>query len=58
MYRLRGIVAHDGSLNGGHYWCYMKQGDLWWKFNDQLVTIVQQTEVDACNAYMLFYVIE
>eukprot|EP00803_Ostreobium_quekettii_P001111 evm.model.scf_1362.2 EVM.evm.TU.scf_1362.2 scf_1362:27344-39694(+) len=57
-YRLRGIVAHDGSLNGGHYWCYMKQGTTWWKFNDQLVTVASAAEVNACEAYMLFYVID
>ncbi|GMH35078.1 hypothetical protein BSKO_02946 [Bryopsis sp. KO-2023] len=56
IYRLSSIVAHDGSLNGGHYWCYMRKGETWYKINDGFVHGVDQSEVDACGAYMVFYV--
>jgi len=34
--------VHHGSLNNGHYYCYIRPGleDKWYKFNDKTVSKV------------------
>jgi ubiquitin carboxyl-terminal hydrolase 7 len=40
IYHLHGILVHAGTLNSGHYFCYLRptQQDEWFKFNDEHVT--------------------
>ena len=50
VYKLHAILCHSGTLNSGHYFCYIKAGPqnpsspldfddgTWVKFNDQNVT--------------------
>jgi ubiquitin C-terminal hydrolase len=44
QYRLRGVVVHTGSANGGHYYSYIQERTSdgsegnWFQFNDQSVT--------------------
>ena len=44
QYELRGIVAHTGTADSGHYYSFIKErepraGDAqWFEFNDRIVT--------------------
>ncbi|KAL0237481.1 hypothetical protein PCE1_000878 [Barthelona sp. PCE] len=38
VYSLRGIVVHSGFADGGHYISYVKRGNIWYEYNDDLVT--------------------
>ena len=42
MYHLHAIMVHSGSLNSGHYYCFIRPrlGDQWYKCNDNCVTKV------------------
>lgn len=46
FYRLHAILVHHGSINSGHYYCFIKSKDTgspegqWYKFNDMTVTKV------------------
>ncbi|KAK8762141.1 hypothetical protein V5799_026593 [Amblyomma americanum] len=67
QYRLYGIVAHIGtrSTQDGHYIAYAAEnhlrGEKWYKFDDELVTLVDDMEEELTkpflleNAYLLFY---
>ena len=46
-YECFGVVVHIGRINGGHYYSYIKNfsDSLWYKFNDESVTIVEEYEV-------------
>lgn len=56
MYRLFGVVDHEGSLNGGHYMAYVRREDgQWYRFNDSRVSLVTEKEVLTRGAYILFY---
>jgi hypothetical protein len=64
-YTLHAILVHDGNANSGHYWAYLHLHDKWFKFNDMIVTQIEEEEVmsvsmgrsesNAC-AYCLIYV--
>ena len=43
LYRLKGVVVHIGSSEGGHYYSFIRDSnsDKWYKFND--------TQVDEFN---------
>lgn len=38
-YRLKGVVVHTGTSEGGHYFSIIRTKDKWYKFNDQNATI-------------------
>jgi len=40
LYHLHAILIHSGTLNAGHYYCYIRpeEKDEWFKFNDKEVT--------------------
>uniref|UniRef100_A0A060T4A7 Ubiquitin carboxyl-terminal hydrolase n=1 Tax=Blastobotrys adeninivorans TaxID=409370 RepID=A0A060T4A7_BLAAD len=59
-YQLFGVVCHQGSINTGHYTCYMKNRlGCWYYFDDAMVTAVDSSTVLAAdNAYLLFYMID
>lgn len=48
-YHLFGVFMHDGEANFGHYWHYLYDSSKsrWLKYNDSLVTEVQEEEVFA-----------
>ncbi|ESL08201.1 ubiquitin hydrolase [Trypanosoma rangeli SC58] len=57
---LVGIVAHRGSLHGGHYIAYVRdehQSDTWFRCDDEEVEMVDKEYVLRCQSevYMLFY---
>lgn len=66
MYELHSMVTHKGrSADGGHYIGWVRQevgSDKWWKFNDDVVTEVDQSEImllhgggDRDMAYLTFF---
>ncbi|KAI7905711.1 uncharacterized protein BX663DRAFT_500635 [Cokeromyces recurvatus] len=65
-YRLHAVFIHQGQANYGHYWIYIldHKNDQWWKYNDSLVTKVQESEIfhnttgSTANPYFLVYVDE
>jgi ubiquitin C-terminal hydrolase len=55
-YDLYAIANHAGGLNGGHYYAYCKNADgNWYKFNDSIVTRINEDQLSTPNAYCLFY---
>lgn len=63
-YKIHAVFVHQGQANYGHYWIYILDHtqDQWWKYNDSLVTKVQEEEVfhdttgSTANPYFLVYV--
>ena len=56
VYELYGVVQQSGSLNGGHYTCYVKkESDQWYYISDSHYRAVGVKEVLSSDAYMLFY---
>lgn len=52
QYRLHAILVHNGAINYGHYFCFLKPRpaddtslpkDQWYKFNDTVVTRVPKS---------------
>ena len=55
-YRLYGLVEHHGSFDGGHYVAFVRTDDgTWHKFDDSVVTPVDEPTVKAAQAFLLFY---
>uniref|UniRef100_A0A7S3LR14 ubiquitinyl hydrolase 1 n=1 Tax=Aplanochytrium stocchinoi TaxID=215587 RepID=A0A7S3LR14_9STRA len=53
---LYGVVVHSGhSKKYGHYYCYIKIGAEWYRFNDSTVTKTTWEDVKKEEAYILFY---
>ena len=56
--QLYGIIVHTGpSADIGHYFCYVRspQNSQWYKMDDTSVQKVNEKEVLAAKAYLLFY---
>ncbi len=54
-YRLFAVIAHVGSLDSGHYTCFIRYRDSWFYLDDALVTLSSEEAVLSAPAYMLFY---
>lgn len=55
-YDLYGVVNHVGGSMGGHYYSYVKNNDNnWYKYNDNVVSTLNEDRVVNENAYCLFY---
>lgn len=57
VYELSSVVVHKGKMDSGHYVSYSREGDEWFLFDDSKVVLVEEREVLAAEAYMLFYII-
>ncbi len=66
-YNIFSIIIHEGTADHGHFYCFIKWGSRWFKFNDFHVREMPQEEVmkiafgDAgsiASAYCLFYMKE
>eukprot|EP00743_Colponemidia_sp_Colp-15_P007913 GILK01008571.1.p1 GENE.GILK01008571.1~~GILK01008571.1.p1 ORF type:complete len:563 (+),score=55.31 GILK01008571.1:106-1794(+) len=56
-YDLFAVVNHYGSIDHGHYTCYIVQGESnWFKCDDAWITHVDASEVLESEGYLLFYV--
>ena len=56
-YDLSTVVVHIGKMDAGHYLCYCRHDDQWFKFNDSKVTLATEQQVLNADAYLLFYII-
>lgn len=57
VYELFAVVCHKGSVNTGHYIAMVKTASSrWLKFDDSVITHVSVEEVQATNAYLLYYI--
>lgn len=57
-YNLIACICHHGSaLLTGHYTTYALNcyDDQWYEFDDQYVTLVSESQIESCEAYILFY---
>ncbi|KAI0368632.1 cysteine proteinase [Pilatotrama ljubarskyi] len=55
-YDLFAVVCHEGQIDNGHYTCFARSHDEWYRYDDDKVT---HTTLSAClnsQAYMCFYV--
>ena len=56
-YDLSTVVVHIGEIDSGHYICYCRRDDQWFKCDDNKVTLATEIQVLEQDAYLLFYVI-
>ncbi|MCJ1477043.1 hypothetical protein MMC13_005714 [Lambiella insularis] len=56
-YDLSTVVVHIGKLEAGHYICYCRRDDQWFKFDDSKVTLASEKQVLNAEPYLLFYII-
>ena len=55
-YRLMGIVEHKGSMDGGHYVAYVRNGEgSWYYVSDESVSRCGWEQVAKADAFLLFY---
>ncbi|PIL35646.1 hypothetical protein GSI_02376 [Ganoderma sinense ZZ0214-1] len=55
-YDLFAVVCHEGQIDNGHYTCFSRSHDEWYRYDDDKVT---HSTLGAClgsQAYMCFYV--
>ena len=55
QYILYAVVVHKGHCNGGHYYSFVKCGRLWFKCDDEVVSLDKEEEHINPDAYILFY---
>lgn len=56
LYDLYGIVVHVGNLDGGHYYCYIRENNVWYCCNDESVKISNIDRIISEEPYLLFYI--
>ena len=52
---LKGTINHIGNVNSGHYFCFIKIGRDWLKFNDCNVEKISEMNFTSDSAYVLIY---
>lgn len=57
VYDLSAVINHSGSLNSGHYTAYAQnpRNKLWYLYDDDRVTQVQESILQSNRAYVLLY---
>ena len=57
-YNLFGVINHYGSLSYGHYTSVVKNpfSKKWFKYDDDKVMEVQESQIAKEHAYILFYI--
>jgi ubiquitin C-terminal hydrolase len=53
-YELFGIINHEGNIQHGHYYSYVKKND-WYSINDQFIQSITPEQLIHENNYCLFY---
>jgi ubiquitin carboxyl-terminal hydrolase 22/27/51 len=56
-YDLSTVVVHIGKIDSGHYVCFCRRGEHWFRFDDNKVTLAPESQVLDQEAYLLFYVV-
>lgn len=54
-YELDGMILHQGSSNSGHYFCYQKHKNIWYKFDDNMIIKKEQGVLNDKDVYVLIY---
>lgn len=54
-YELFAVVVHSGGMESGHYICYVKCQNAWFRCDDHMVSRADPVVVAAAQAYLLFY---
>ena len=54
-YRLCGTINHIGNINYGHYYSFIRIGEIWYEFNDSIVRKVYSMDYDNSSVCVLFY---
>ena len=54
-YRLFGTINHIGNLNYGHYFAYVRIGEIWYEFNDSIVKKINSMDLKSSSVCVLFY---
>jgi len=54
-YELFAVVNHLGTLQSGHYTCFIRQNITWFRCDDALITKASIEQVLSSEAYLLFY---
>ncbi|TKX22501.1 ubiquitin carboxyl-terminal hydrolase-like protein 11 [Elsinoe australis] len=57
IYELSSVIVHKGKMDSGHYISFSRVYDEWFMFDDSKVVLVEESDVLASEAYMLFYVV-
>ena len=52
---LKGTINHIGKLNSGHYFCFIKIENEWFKFIDCNVEKISEMDFSSDSAYVLTY---
>jgi ubiquitin C-terminal hydrolase len=55
IYKLCGTINHIGNINYGHYYSYVKIGDIWYEFNDSIVRAINRMDLNSSSVCVLFY---
>ena len=55
QYRLLGTINHISNINYGHYYSYIRIGEIWYEFNDSIVQKVSRMDYDSSSVCVLFY---
>ncbi|KAG0129719.1 hypothetical protein HOY82DRAFT_650997 [Tuber indicum] len=56
LYELKSAVVHHGGHHNGHYTCYRKLHNTWFKTSDHEVYVVEESAVlNIGKVFMLFY---
>eukprot|EP01125_Pyxidicula_operculata_P010452 TRINITY_DN3433_c0_g1_i5.p1 TRINITY_DN3433_c0_g1~~TRINITY_DN3433_c0_g1_i5.p1 ORF type:complete len:168 (+),score=31.78 TRINITY_DN3433_c0_g1_i5:301-804(+) len=57
-YKLFAVVNHIGSIDKGHYVCFISHppSSLWYKCDDHIITRASLQKVLGSQAYLLFYI--
>ena len=55
-YSLYAVVVHHGRMDSGHYSAYIRRGKDWFSCDDSSISLVSESEVLKCQAYLLYYI--
>ena len=52
-YDLYSVINHIGTMTKGHYYCNIKQGNKWIRYEDSYV--IEDDDINVSNVYLLVY---
>ena len=52
-YEINSVIEHQGEVEFGHYVCYCKKNNEFYKFNDERIEKVN--DLSSVQAYILIY---
>ena len=57
-YNLKAKINHIGSVDYGHYFCFIKINNEWNKFSDCNVEVISEMAFKSDSVYVLIYELE